>query len=100
MHLTASIGYLQPLVEIIQIGAWDGNYALQVTNLGGFRINANDASSGNSILQTLVNKDIGIAPNPGNTTDNISSTFGTGSAPFYTNGANEVMRIKSDRPPP
>jgi hypothetical protein len=91
-------------VEIIQIGAWDGNHPLQITgftNLGEFSINANDTSSGNSILQTLVSKDIGIAQNPGNTTGNISLlTFGTGSIPFYTNGANEIMRIKSDRPPP
>lgn len=92
-----SSGYAQPLVDITQTsGVWDGNYALQVTgytNLGGFRINANDGA--NSIYQTLANKDIGIAQFPDNAnTGNISTTtFGTGHIKFFTNGNNERVRI-------
>lgn len=92
----ASSGYTQPLVDIIQTGAWDGNYALQVTgytNLGGFRINANDGA--NSIYQTLPNKDMGMSQNPtvGNTGNIAFTTFGSGKIMFYTNGANERVRI-------
>lgn len=93
----SSTGYSQPLVQITQSNpVWDGNYALQVdgyTNLGGFRINANDG--GNSIYQTLANKDIGIAqfPNAGNTGSISTTTFGTGVIKFFTNGNNERVRI-------
>lgn len=91
-----SSGYSQPLVDITQTGIWDGNYALQVngyTNLGGFRINADDG--GNSIYQTLPNKDMGMSQNPtvGNTGNMSFTTHGTGKIRFYTNGANERMRI-------
>lgn len=95
----SSTGYSQPLVQITQSNpVWDGNYALQVdgyTILGGFRINANDG--GNSIYQTLANKDIGIAQFPDNAnTGNISTTtFGSGTIRFFTNGNNERMRINS-----
>ena len=92
----SSSGYSQPLVNITQTGAWDGNYALQVTgytNLGGFRINASDG--GNSIFQTLANTDMGIAQNPtvGNTGNLSLTTHGTGKILFYTNGANLRMII-------
>lgn len=92
----ASVGYTQPLVDIIQTAGWTGNYALQVTgytNLGGFRINADDG--GNSIYQTLPNKDMGMAQNPtvGNTGNMAFTTHGTGRIMFYTNGANERFRI-------
>jgi hypothetical protein len=92
----ASSGYSQPLVDIVQTAVWNGNYALQVTgytNLGGFRINADDG--GNSIYQTLVNKDMGMAQNPtaGNTGNMAFTTHGTGRIMFYTNGANERVRI-------
>lgn len=92
----ASTSYSQPLVDIIQTNPWDGNYALQVTgytNLGGFRINASDG--GNSIYQTLANKDIGIAqyPDAGNTGSISLNTFGTGAIKFFTNGNNERIRI-------
>jgi len=90
-----STGYSQPLVNITQIGAWDGNYALQVTgytNLGGFRINGAD---GNSIYHTTVNANMGFSLNPSNTSGNITyMTFGnSGNIIFYTQGANERMRI-------
>ena len=92
----SSPGYSQPLVDIIQTIAWDGNYALQVTgftNLGGFRIFGDDGN--NSINQTLANKDIGISQFPGGTnTGNISIiTYGTGRIRLYTNGLNERVRI-------
>lgn len=93
----SSTGYSQPLVQITQSNpTWDGNYALQVdgyTLLGGFRINANDG--GNSIYQTLANKDIGIAqfPNATNTGNIATTTFGTGVIKFFTNGNNERVRI-------
>lgn len=95
----SSTGYSQPLVQITQTNPlWDGNYALQVTgytNLGGFRINANDG--GNSIYQTLLNKDIGIAqfPDNGNTGNISTTTFGSGAIKFFTNGNNERMIINS-----
>jgi len=90
-----STGYSQPLVNITQIGAWDGNYALQVsgyTNLGGFRINGAD---GNSIYHTTVNANMGFSLNPSNTSGNITyMTFGSsGNIIFYTQGANERMKI-------
>jgi hypothetical protein len=95
-----SSGYSQPLVQITQNGAWDGNYALQVsgyTNLGGFRING--ADYGNSIYQSLVNTDIGISQNPANTTGgNINfTTFGAGgNIKFFTNGNNQRMIIDNN----
>jgi hypothetical protein len=95
-----SSGYSQPLVQITQNGAWDGNYALQVsgyTNLGGFRING--ADYGNSIYQSLVNADIGISQNPANTTGgNINfTTFGAGgNIKFFTNGNNQRMIIDNN----
>ena len=52
------MGYAQPLVNIIQTNSCVAGY----TNLGGFRINANDG--GNSIYQTLANKDTKIAQYP------------------------------------
>ena len=92
----ASSGYSQPLVNITQTSAWDGNYALQVTgytNLGGFRINGSD--NGNSILQTNLNANMGFALNPANSLGNILfTTFGgSGNIIFYTSGANERMKI-------
>lgn len=93
----ASSGYSEPLVRINQENAWNGNYALEVigyTNLNGFRINGSD--SGNSIYNNNVNLDMGISQYPGNTTGgNISlTTFGAGgNILFYTNGANERLRI-------
>jgi len=92
----SSSGYPEPLVDIVQTAGWNGNYALQVTgytNLGGFRINADDG--GNSIYQTLPNKDMGMAQNPtaGNTGNISILTHGVGHIKFYTNGSNERARI-------
>ena len=95
----SSTGYSQPLVQITQNAAWDGNYALQIsgyTNLGGFRING--ADTGNSIYQSLLNTDLGISQNPGNSTGgNISfTTYGdAASIRFFTHQINERMRINS-----
>jgi hypothetical protein len=91
-----SSGYSQPLVNITQTGAWDGNYALQVTgytNLGGFRING--ADTGNSIYQSTLNTNMGFGLNPANSSGNITFiTYGTsGNIIFYTQGANERMKI-------
>jgi hypothetical protein len=68
-----SSGYPQPLVQITQTGAWDGNYALQVTgytNFGGLRLNG--ADTGNTIYQSLANSDMVISQNPANTSGNIN----------------------------
>ena len=93
-----SSGFSQPLVNIQQLGAWDGNYALQVsgyTNLNGMRIGGSD--SANTIYQTTSNSDIGISQFPSaiNTGSINLTVFGSGTIKFFTNGANERMRINS-----
>jgi hypothetical protein len=93
-----------PLVQITQNSAGTTNYALQVsggnstyTNLGGLRINGNDA--GNTIYQNNLNTNISISQNAGNTTggDIILTTYGTttGNIIFNTNGNNRTTIFPS-----
>ena len=95
----ASFGFSQPLVDIIQTGDWDGNYALQVTgyaNLGGFRINGADIYG--NVTQTLANKDISFQTLNTNTTggDIKFTTFGAGGdIIFITNGNNQRILINA-----
>jgi hypothetical protein len=79
----SSSGYTQPIVQITQTGAWDGNYCIQTkgyANIGGdgsatgLRINGED--TGNTIYQNG-DRDMGLTVNNANMY-------------FNTNGANRM----------